>query len=42
MKTGVLEQFYTDYVQCPQRHISEIYGDRGTLSYDFVIGEIPQ
>jgi predicted dehydrogenase len=27
-------------VQFPQRRLFEIYGDRGTLSYDFMSGEI--
>lgn len=42
MKTGALVQVHMDYVQYPQRRVFEIYGDRGTLSYDFMTGEIRQ
>lgn len=40
MHSGALVQVHMDYVQFPQRRIFEIYGDRGTLSYDFMTGEI--
>jgi predicted dehydrogenase len=40
MQSGALVQVHLDYVQFPQRRIFEIYGDRGTLSYDFTTGEI--
>lgn len=40
MQSGALVQVHMDYVQFPQRRIFEIYGDRGTLSYDFMTGEI--
>lgn len=40
MKNGTLVQIHFDYVQFPQRRIFEVYGDRGTLSYDFMSGEI--
>jgi predicted dehydrogenase len=39
-ETGTLIQVHMDYIQFPQRRIFEIYGDRGTLSYDFMTGEI--
>jgi predicted dehydrogenase len=40
MDRGALVQVHMDYVQFPQRRLFEIYGDRGTLSYDFMSGEI--
>lgn len=40
MKSGALVQVHMDYIQFPERRIFEIYGDRGTLSYDFKTGEI--
>lgn len=40
MASGALVQLHLDYVQFPQRRIFELYGDRGTLSYDFMTGEI--
>jgi predicted dehydrogenase len=40
MQSGALVQVHMDYVQFPQRRIFELYGDRGTLSYDFMTGEI--
>ncbi|MEO6906908.1 MAG: Gfo/Idh/MocA family oxidoreductase [Abditibacteriaceae bacterium] len=40
MQSGALVQVHMDYVQFPQRRIFEIYGDRGTLSYDFMSGEM--
>jgi predicted dehydrogenase len=40
MKSGASVQVHMDYIQFPQRRIFEIYGDRGTLSYDFMTGEI--
>jgi predicted dehydrogenase len=42
MKTGALVQVHMDYIQYPQRRIFEIYGDRGTLTYDFMTGQIRQ
>lgn len=42
MQSGALVQVHMDYVQFPQRRIFEIFGDRGTLSYDFMSGEIRQ
>ncbi|MEO6948829.1 MAG: Gfo/Idh/MocA family oxidoreductase, partial [Ginsengibacter sp.] len=42
MKTGALVQVHMDYVQYPQRRVFEIFGDLGTLSYDFMTGEIRQ
>jgi predicted dehydrogenase len=40
MKSGALVQVHMDYIQFPQRRIFEVYGDRGTLSYNFMTGEI--
>jgi predicted dehydrogenase len=40
MESGALVQVHMDYIQFPQRRIFEVYGDRGTLSYDFMTGEI--
>ena len=40
MESGALVQVHMDYIQFPQRRVFEIYGDHGTLSYDFVTGEI--
>lgn len=40
MNNGALVQVHMDYVQFPQRRLFEIYGDRGTLIYDFMSGEI--
>lgn len=40
--SGAIVQVHMDYIQYPQRRIFEIYGDRGTLSYDFMTGEIRQ
>lgn len=37
---GALIQVHMDYIQHPQRRILEVYGDRGTISYDFMTGEI--
>lgn len=37
---GGLVQVHMDYVQFPQRRILEVYGDRGTATYDFMTGEI--
>ncbi|HRE50224.1 MAG TPA: Gfo/Idh/MocA family oxidoreductase [Flavitalea sp.] len=39
-RSGALVQAHMDYIQFPQRRIFEVYGDRGTLSYDFMTGEI--
>lgn len=38
MHSGALVQVHLDYVQHPQRRLFEIYGDRGTLLYDFTSG----
>lgn len=38
--SSALVQIHMDYVQFPQRRIFEIYGDRGTIQYDFMTGEI--
>jgi predicted dehydrogenase len=40
MEGGALVQVHMDYIQFPQRRVFEIYGDQGTLSYDFMTGEI--
>ena len=40
MKSGALVQIHMDYIQFPQRRIFEVYGDQGSLSYDFMTGEI--
>ncbi|MBS1929980.1 MAG: Gfo/Idh/MocA family oxidoreductase [Bacteroidetes bacterium] len=40
LNTGALVQVHMDYIQFPQRRIFEVYGDKGTLSYDFMTGEI--
>lgn len=40
MESGALVQVHMDYIQFPQRRLFEIYGDKGTLSYDFMTGEI--
>jgi predicted dehydrogenase len=40
MKSNALVQVHMDYIQFPQRRIFEVYGDRGTLSYDFMSGDI--
>jgi len=40
LASGTLVQLHLDYVQYPQRRIFEVYGDRGTVSYDFMTGEI--
>ena len=40
MNNGALVQVHMHYVQFPQRRLFEIYGDRGTLIYDFMSGEI--
>jgi len=40
MENEALVQVHMDYIQFPQRRIFEIYGDKGTLSYDFMTGEI--
>lgn len=38
--SGAVVQVHMDYIQFPQRRIFEVYGDRGTLCYDFMTGEI--
>lgn len=40
MENGALVQVHLDYIQYPQRRLFEIYGDKGTVSYDFMTGEI--
>lgn len=40
MQSGALVQVHLDYIQFPQRRSFEISGDRGTLTYDFMTGEI--
>lgn len=40
--SGAVVQVHMDYIQFPQRRIFEVYGDRGTLCYDFMTGEIQQ
>ena len=40
MVSGALVQLHLDYLQYPQRRSLELFGDRGTLSYDFMTGEI--
>ena len=40
MQDGVLVQVHMDYIQHPQRRFLELIGDRGTISYDFMTGEI--
>jgi predicted dehydrogenase len=40
MENGALVQVHMDYIQFPQRRLFEVYGDKGTLSYDFMTGEI--
>lgn len=40
MEDHALVQVHMDYIQFPQRRLFEIYGDKGTLSYDFMTGEI--
>ncbi len=34
-ESGALSQMHVDYVQHPQRHLTEIFGDRRTLVYDW-------
>lgn len=38
--SGALVQVHMDYIQFPQRRTFEIYGDRGSICYDFMTGEI--
>lgn len=40
MASGALVQLHLDYIQFPQRRIFELYGDHGSISYDFMTGEI--
>ena len=40
MQSEALVQVHMDYVQLPERRTFEVYGDRGTLTYDFMTGEI--
>ncbi|HRE84378.1 MAG TPA: Gfo/Idh/MocA family oxidoreductase [Opitutaceae bacterium] len=40
LESGALVQIHLDYVQYPQRRTLEVYGDRGTLTYDFMTGEL--
>lgn len=39
-ESGALSQMHADYVQHPQRHITEVFGDRRTLVYDWQEGEL--
>jgi len=34
-ESGALSQMHADYVQHPQRHLTEVFGDRGALAYDW-------
>ncbi|NPV48623.1 MAG: Gfo/Idh/MocA family oxidoreductase [Armatimonadetes bacterium] len=38
--SGALVQCHMDYIQHPQRHTLELYGDRGVLTCDFQTGEL--
>ncbi len=38
-RSGAMVQCHIDYIQHPQRHILELYGDRGTAVHDFMTGE---
>jgi len=38
-ESGALVECHLDYIQLPQRHILELYGDRGTVVHDFMTGE---
>lgn len=38
--SDALVQVHLDYVQFPQRRMLEVFGDRGTATYDFSTGEI--
>lgn len=40
LESGALMQVHMDFVQYPQRRIFELYGDKGTLAYDFMTGEL--
>ncbi len=39
-KSGALVQIHLDFVQYPNRHILELFGDKKTLVYDFFAGEL--
>ncbi len=39
-ESGALSQMHADYVQHPQRHLTEVFGDRRTLVYDWQEGEL--
>jgi predicted dehydrogenase len=38
--SGAVVQCHLDYIQHPQRHTLELYGDRQTIVYDFQIGQL--
>jgi predicted dehydrogenase len=38
--SGAVAQCHLDYIQHPQRHTLELYGDRQTIVYDFQIGQL--
>lgn len=40
LNSGALVQVHMDFIQYPQRRSFEIYGDKGTLAYDFMTGEM--
>lgn len=40
LKSGALMQVHMDFIQYPQRRSFEIHGDKGTLAYDFMTGEL--
>jgi predicted dehydrogenase len=39
-QSGALAQVHMDYIQHPQRSQVELYGDRGTVVYDFQTGQL--
>ncbi len=39
-ESGALSQMHADYVQHPQRHMTEVFGDEGVLCYDWMAGEL--
>jgi len=38
--SGALVQIHLDFVQYPNRHILELFGDRRTVVFDFISGEL--
>ena len=38
--SGAVVQCHLDYIQHPQRHTLELYGDRQTVVYDFQSGQL--